>query len=281
MKKTMTILMVAMLLVVGMFVLTSCSKPAAVVNGEKITYKELDKELESMYGKMVIEELIVKKLIDQDARKYKINVSKEDIDKEIDKLKATPNFERIVQMQGMESVKEYVKFKMLISKLATKDATDEQMKKFYSDNKDRLNQVKASHILVLKEDEAKKTLARLNSGEDFAKVAKEVSIDPGSKDKGGELGYFNRVAMDPEFAKAAFATPVGQLSGIVKTNFGYHIIKVEDKKDTYDLLKEDVRQAYVDESKLRSYMENLKKNAKITNYLDKKEDKKEDKKSKN
>lgn len=274
MKKMTKVLMIVMLLVMGTFILTSCSKPAAVVNGEQISYKELDKELENLYGKMVLEELIVKKLIDQDARKNNIKVTKEEIDKEINTLKSTPNFDRIVQMQGMDSVTEYVRFKILIAKLATKETTEEQMKKFYADNKDRLDQVKASHILVAKEDEAKKVLERLNSGEDFAKVAKEVSIDPGSKDKGGELGYFSRVAMNPEFAKAAFSTPVGQLSAVVKTNYGYHIIKVEDKKDTYEQLKDNIRQAYVDESKLRSYMENLRKNAKITNYLDKKDDKK-------
>jgi len=93
------------------------------------------------------------------------------------------------------------------------------------------DQVHARHILVKTEEEAKAALERIRAGEDFAKVAEEVSTDPGSKDKGGDLGWFPKGTMLPEFEKVAFETPVGQISEPVKTDYGYHIIKVEGHEE--------------------------------------------------
>jgi peptidyl-prolyl cis-trans isomerase C len=90
-------------------------------------------------------------------------------------------------------------------------------------------EVHARHILVPTEDEAKAILAQLKSGADFATLAKEKSKDPGAAD-GGDLGYFTKDQMVPEFADAAFRLDKGQISDPVKTQFGWHIIKVEDKR---------------------------------------------------
>src|SRR5262249_47452241 len=84
-------------------------------------------------------------------------------------------------------------------------------------------------ILVEKEDEAKAILAELKKGADFAQLAKQKSKDPGASD-GGDLGYFTKDQMVPEFAAAAFKLDKGQISDPVKTQFGWHIIKVEDKR---------------------------------------------------
>ena len=90
-------------------------------------------------------------------------------------------------------------------------------------------EVHARHILVPTEDEAKAILAQLKGGADFATLAKEKSKDPGAAD-GGDLGYFTKEQMVPEFAAVAFKLDKGQLSDPVKTQFGWHIIKVEDKR---------------------------------------------------
>jgi len=90
-------------------------------------------------------------------------------------------------------------------------------------------EVRARHILVPTEDEAKAILAQLKGGADFATLAKEKSKDPGAAD-GGDLGYFTKEQMVPEFAEVAFKLDKSQLSDPVKTQFGWHIIKVEDKR---------------------------------------------------
>ena len=89
-------------------------------------------------------------------------------------------------------------------------------------------EIHARHILVATEDEAKKVAERLKNGEDFATVAKEVSKDPNAE--GGDLGFFTRGQMLKPFEDAAFALDVGQISEPVQTQFGWHIIKVEEKR---------------------------------------------------
>lgn len=86
------------------------------------------------------------------------------------------------------------------------------------------NQIRCAHILVEKESLAKELLEKINKGESFSKLAEQYSID-GSRRRGGDLGFFGRGMMVREFESAAFALEKGQVSGIVRTQFGYHIIK--------------------------------------------------------
>jgi peptidyl-prolyl cis-trans isomerase C len=121
--------------------------------------------------------------------------------------------------------------------------TDDAMHKVYDDAVKQMapeQEVHARHILVATEDEAKDIEAQLKKGADFATLAKEKSKDPGAAD-GGDLGYFTKDQMVPEFADAAFKLDKGQISDPVKTQFGWHIIEVEDKRvkptPTYDEVK--------------------------------------------
>jgi peptidyl-prolyl cis-trans isomerase C len=91
-------------------------------------------------------------------------------------------------------------------------------------------EVRARHILVADEDVAKKAQTRVKGGEDFAKVAGELSTDPGSKTDGGDLGFFTKDRMVAPFAEAAFKLEPGQVSDPVKSDFGWHVIKVEEKR---------------------------------------------------
>jgi len=98
--------------------------------------------------------------------------------------------------------------------------------------------VDASHILVDDEAQLKVVQEKLKAGEDFAEVAKEYSKDPGSATNGGELGYFDRNKMVPEFEEAAFNLEIGEMSEPVQTQFGFHIIKLNDKKTVADLIND-------------------------------------------
>lgn len=128
-----------------------------------------------------------------------------------------------------------------------KDITvsEEEMKEYYQSHQDQFitgGAVRAKHILVKNEEEAQKILEELSRQEkDFEAAAKEYSICP-SKVKGGDLGYFEKGKMVPEFEDAAFQLEVGKISQPIKTQFGYHIIKIEDKRPSRELPFEQVKQ---------------------------------------
>jgi len=142
-------------------------------------------------------------------------------------------------VQGREDVKRRLAFernKVLMEALLQDTGkaaqTDAALRKVYDEAVKQManeQEVHARHILVPTEDEAKAILADLKKGADFATLAKEKSKDPGAAD-GGDLGYFTKDQMVPEFAEAAFKLDKGQISDPVKTQYGWHIIKVEDKR---------------------------------------------------
>jgi peptidyl-prolyl cis-trans isomerase C len=150
-------------------------------------------------------------------------------------------------------------------KAALTDATEHQV---YDDAVKQVKneeEVHARHILVPTEEEAKAILAQLKGGADFATLAKEKSKDPGAAD-GGDLGYFTKDQMVPEFAEVAFKLDKGQLSDPVKTQFGWHIIKVEDKRikptPTFEQVKPQIEN-YVAHRAQAGLVENLRKAATV------------------
>jgi peptidyl-prolyl cis-trans isomerase C len=149
----------------------------------------------------------------------------------------------------------YARTKLLMEQLLQTEAktaiTPEAMRKVYDEAIGQVKkeqEVRARHILVETEDEAKAVLAELKKGADFAELAKSKSKDPGSAD-GGDLGYFTREQMVPEFADVAFKLDKGAISDPVKSQFGWHIIKVEDKRDRqppeFDKVKDQIEQYLV------------------------------------
>jgi peptidyl-prolyl cis-trans isomerase C len=133
-------------------------------------------------------------------------------------------------------------------------------------------EVRARHILVPTEDEAKAVLAEIKKGTDFAELAKQKSKDPGAAAEGGDLGYFGKAQMVPEFAEAAFKMKKGDVSDPVKTQFGWHIIKVEDKRTkpapTFENVKEQI-ETFVARRAQAEYIAKLRSAAKVER-LDKK-----------
>src|SRR6202795_3198753 len=146
--------------------------------------------------------------------------------------------------------------------------TDEAMKKVYEDASKQITgeqEVHARHILVETEDEAKAIKAELDKGADFAELAKKKSKDPGASD-GGDLGFFTKDQMVPEFSAVAFALEPGKISDPVKSQFGWHIIKVEEKRNRkapeFDQVKSQI-ETYVTRKAQADYVAKLRETAKV------------------
>ena len=149
--------------------------------------------------------------------------------------------------------------------------TDEALKQTYDEAVKSMSgqeEVRARHILVEGEDEAKAIIEQLKGGADFAKLAKEKSKDPGAAE-GGDLGYFTKDQMVPEFADVAFKMYPGQLSNPVKTQFGWHVIKVEDKRikqpPEFEKVKDQI-EAYLARKVQSDFIAKLRQSAKVERF---------------
>jgi peptidyl-prolyl cis-trans isomerase C len=147
--------------------------------------------------------------------------------------------------------------------------TDAAMHQVYDDATKQMTgekEVRARHILVETEDEAKAIVAELKKGTDFAELARLKSKDPGAAAEGGDLGYFTKDQMVPEFSEAALKLDKGQLSDPVKTQFGWHVIKVEDKRDRpvppFEQVKDQI-ETYVVRKAQADVIAKLRQGAKI------------------
>jgi peptidyl-prolyl cis-trans isomerase C len=144
------------------------------------------------------------------------------------KLETSPEY-----VSRLAYAKNKVLMETLLNDITKTAATEAEMKKLYDESVAKMQpeeEVRARHILVKTEAEAKDVLAKVKGGADFEKLAREISIDPSAKANGGDLEYFSKGQMVAEFSEAAFKLDKGQVSEPVKTQFGFHIIKVEDKR---------------------------------------------------
>ncbi|MGL4323610.1 MAG: peptidylprolyl isomerase [Beijerinckiaceae bacterium] len=227
------------------------AKVVATVDGLPVTERDLQFAVEDMGGAMP-------QLSPEQRRDYLVNfmtdlklAAKAAGEKKIDE---SPDFKaRLGYYRDKVLVDEY------LAQEAKKAVSEEAMKKLYDETVKATapeEEVRARHILVEGEEDAKKAHARVTTGkEDFAKVATELSKDPGSGKDGGDLGYFAKDRMVPEFGEVAFKLEKGAISAPVKSQFGWHIIKLEDKRSkptpTYDQVKDQlerylVRKAHTD-----------------------------------
>jgi peptidylprolyl isomerase len=167
---------------------------------------------------------------------------------------STKLLEEEVKKSGIEDTKEFQdKVANIVKQLSQQEFVESKIKAALTDSmiddeyakmkKEMTGQeeVKASHILVDTEEKAKAAKKKLSKGAKFAEVVKEFSKDEGTKANGGALGYFTKGQLVPEFEQKAFAMKVGEISDPVKTQFGWHIIKVEDKRPVKIPSKEEAK----------------------------------------
>lgn len=242
----------------------------ARVNGQEVKKADFDmliKNMELAQGPIpaerrdevlrgALDRLITYTVLQQEAKARNITVPDTDVDERVNQMRSQfpkeEEFKNALESRGMsiERLRNDARIDMVITRMLDAEvataapATDEEVREFYEKNPDKFKQdeaVRASHILILadeKADEATKKkaraqadalLKRARAGEDFAKLAKEHSQD-GSAAQGGDLDFFTRGRMVPPFEQAAFALKVGEISDVVTTQFGYHIIKATDRR---------------------------------------------------
>ncbi len=246
---------------------------AAVVNGDVIYTTELASEanaLAQQYGvnlssktgekqraeisRAVLDQLIEQRLIMQLARGRGAVATETQIDARLQEIKrnfATEDaFADALKQRGLsvqklrDRLRTDVTVRNLFPKVGTAAVSDEEVDAYFREHRkefDRPEQVHARHILLASEAEAKLVAAKLQRGEKFEDLARQFSTDPGSKQQGGDLGFVNRGATVPEFDRVAFALQSGQTSGIVKSQFGYHIIQVLEHRAAQPTKFDEVR----------------------------------------
>lgn len=279
-------IVLAAALIIVLIVQKDDSKTAvATVNGTKITKGQLYDKLVELGGESTLQSMITSELIDQEAKKANVTVTEKDIDAEIEDLKAQfggeAAFNAALSQSSMtvEDLRAQMPMQVKLRKILEPQVTvtDEEIQEYYDTNKASFSeeeQVRASHILVKTKEEADEILKQLKEGADFAELAKEKSADTGSAENGGDLDFFKRGDMVAEFSDAAFSLKVGEISDAVKSDYGYHIIKVTDHKDAKDYTleekKEEIRKTLVSQkvsALSSSWMADTTANAKITNTL--------------
>lgn len=267
--------------------------------GESYEKNDEAKEILKAQRQTIVDNMVTQKVIEQKAKELNLmpNESKlkSEVNKQYDETKkqlesSGAKFEDVLKNEGFtqQSLKDFLLIKArnneiynnVVDNLSKNiKIDDKKVEEYYNSNKNQFtekpNKIRVSHILVKTEDEAKKVKERLNKGEDFAKVAKEVSTDTATKDKGGDLGTVPYVdsGFDPAFMSAAIALKEGAISEPVQTSYGYHIIKAIDKEEypvkKLDTVKDEIKKQLEDEEKQKvvsQKVEDWKKAAKIKTY---------------
>lgn len=255
----------------------------ATVNGRKLLKSEIKDRLWKRYGEAAMRELIDEMLVTQAAAAQKITADPKEVEARIKRVQSQFPDEAAMKRQLESSgtsfeelrkrIGEQVVLERLVSKAKDLKVSDSDIKQFFEANKERLGSPEAArvrHIIVAEEKEAKSAQASLKGGADFSALAKQLSLDKATADKGGDLGIISKGMIQPEVEKVVFALQPGQVSEPVKTPNGYHLFKVEElkaaKPAVFDEVKGDLKEALLGEKlnkALPEYLRELREKAKI------------------
>ncbi|WP_068620022.1 foldase protein PrsA [Paenibacillus tuaregi] len=259
--------------------------PVASVNGVEISKEKLYNELVKAGGEQTLDSMINDELMKQEVDKAKIKITDADINKEIGYLEeqygSKEALDQALQQNGMARndlnkmvVKQLELKKLLGSKIKV---TDEQVKQYFDQNKESFNtpeQVRVSAITVASQADADQVLKELKEGGDFAALAKAKSTDAATKASGGDLGFISKGQQEAAVEEAAFKLKKDELSGVIKTQEGFKILKVTDRKEahtaTFEERKDQIRDGLESQQVAQlqqSWLDETKAKAKIVNNL--------------
>ncbi|MCF6464550.1 SurA N-terminal domain-containing protein [Clostridium sp. Cult2] len=253
--------------------------------GEDILTQEMgdNKVYEDVLREDLLGTLIIEKIISKELDNMNISVIDKDVDEAlksrfISELGGEKQYKEYLDNNGIteEVFKRDLKRGLIFEKhmedfFSKVDLSEEEIKEYYEKNKASFEKVRASHILVKSEEDGYRVLEKLKDGEDFHSLVATESADGDSAVQGGDLGYFTRGLLLEEYREledVAFNLKIGEISGLVKTELGYHIILLEDRKDSYEELKEDVISALKQDKYLKK-ISDLKGKADIKIYMNK------------
>ncbi|NLZ38806.1 MAG: foldase [Firmicutes bacterium] len=265
-NKTILVILAVLLVITAAaaIVINQRSEVVAIVNGEKITKDQLYEAFLANGGNTVLEQLISDRIIQQEAAKLGLKVTNTEVEAEIEKLIQEnyygneEYYQQVLTQYGIteDALKNSIRTELLLTAIVRNkiEVTDQEVEDYFRENQEDFNipeKINVRHILVESEEEAKEILTLLNEGEDFAELAKEHSLDPGSAAEGGALGFVGRGQFVQEFEDAAFALEVGQYSKPVKSEYGYHIIEVLERQEAREVefseVAEDVKKTLIEE----------------------------------
>ena len=238
--------------------------------------KKTDKDGVSFKDKLkenILEKLIVDELINQEIDNKKIAITDEELnnlyEQTIKNMGGQEQYEEFLKQQNItddfikdSNKKDYKQQKLEEAFYKDNKVTEEEIKDFYDANKERLIKYSLSQIMADNEEDAKKLYDKLEAGEDFAELAKNESSDTYSAANGGNMGEVQASTMPKEFLNAVSTTEIGSYSKVFKSDMGYHIVKVDDKKDQLEDLRTEIEQT-LKSQKFIEYMKDLRANADV------------------
>ncbi|MFZ7760059.1 peptidylprolyl isomerase [Bacillus thuringiensis] len=257
----------------GIFVLfssilfcTACGndKDIATSTAGNITEKELNSELKTKFGQPTLYQMMIKKVLLQDAK-----IEDKDIQTKLEQVKqqAGDQFQNALKMAGLkdeEALKEQLKVQLALEQRIKQSITEKDVKERYQP------ELHIYHILVKDENKARELAQKIQNGADFSQVAKQESEDTVTKEKGGDLGFIDPGKLGDKFKNAAYRLQIGQISEPVQTQFGYHLIKVTEKKDlppfneVKDTLRKQIEKERISDAKWQQKeIEKALKDAKV------------------
>lgn len=254
-----------------------------VVNGKPIPQQAVIERLWNLYGNNTLDQMVQEELIRQAIEKSGVKPDKKEVDRRMkgirDRFGEKDAWEASLKKAGTNEaalraqIEDQVVREQLVIQARKLEVTEKDVKDYFEANKEKLaspESIRLRHLLVANEQQAKDLRIALKAGADFAKLARELSLDTASKENGGDLGFISKGILVPDIENVAFSIKPGEVSEVISTNLGFHLLKVEERRTpepaNFKKIKDDLQRALL-ANKINQawpeYLKSMKEAAKI------------------